>query len=157
MGFYDPGLGEPQTLGQMMLSHHAPHEYDRCYRLGRHHLCGRCTGIYPALVAGLVVSAYLPPLPEWLEWLCLLALPVPALIDWAASWIFRLYGRNWVRTLTGALLGLAVARNLHLQWDEPFQPMVLIQAGVLGGAALLIFTAGYIRRQSSISTRDLIR
>lgn len=158
MDFYDPGMGEPQTLGQMMLSHHAPHEYDRCYKVGAHHLCSRCAGIYPALVAGLIALAYLlPAFPEWLEWLALLALPVPALLDWGASWVFRAAGTNWLRTLTGVLLGLSVSRNLHLQWTEPFQPMVLIQAGVVGGVALLIFTVGYIRRQNSVSTRDLIR
>ena len=34
-------------MNALLLSHHPPGQYDRCIRIGRHHVCRRCAVLYP--------------------------------------------------------------------------------------------------------------
>jgi len=139
-----------------MLSHHPPAMFDRCYKVGSVHICARCMGIYPGLALGVAVFFWLPPFPDWLDWIILLVLPVPALLDWAAYWVWSEPGTNTRRTLTGALLGIAAARNLYLHWQNPFCPKVITQAVLLLLAAAGLWFFGYKRRKR-LSTADLLK
>lgn len=92
---------------QYLLSHHEPSEFHRCYApvvLGRRvRLCARCSGIYPGIAAGLAAYAVGPPALTRLALVALL--PLPALVDWAATAFTARQGYNPVRTATGAALG----------------------------------------------------
>lgn len=50
-----------------LLSHHEPEDYHKCWRLQafghHHHLCARCTGIYPGILAGLLAWWVTPGKP----------------------------------------------------------------------------------------------
>lgn len=96
-----------------LLSHHEPHEYDRCYTVSRRRnvrLCARCVGIYPGIVAGLVVAwvGVLPIAPLIVVGL----FPLPGLIDWTVTATRSVRGRNSVRTLSGGALGFGYGVGL---------------------------------------------
>lgn len=97
-----------------VLSHHEPAEWHRCYvpRVGgrRVRLCARCLGIYPGIVVGIAAWLVASPLPTGR--LAVAALPLPALVDWAATAFTDRSGWNPVRTATGALLGYAYGVGL---------------------------------------------
>jgi hypothetical protein len=97
-----------------LLAHHAPAEYDRCYRLGGLHFCARCTGLYPALL--LVLGLQLAGVVETVrtEWAVLFLLPVPAVFSWARRRLTGAAGSNPVSTVTGALLGIALGRGIYI-------------------------------------------
>lgn len=124
-----------------LLSHHEPHEWDRCYApvlFGRRvRVCARCLGIYPGIVVGLLATAYAPPAATGLE--LLLVLPPFALLDWALTTFTRRSGWNAVRTTTGALLGYAYGIGLAT-FATTLDPRVpLIGAGyALLAASLLV-------------------
>jgi hypothetical protein len=98
----------------LLLAHHRPAEYDRCYRIGGLHLCARCAGLYPALllVLGLQLTGGVDSLRA--EWAVLFLLPVPAIFSWARRRLTGAAGSNPVSTLTGALLGVALGRGIYL-------------------------------------------
>lgn len=97
-----------------LLSHHEPSEWDRCYAptVGdrRVRLCARCLGIYPGILVGVAAWLLAAPLPTGLAAVALL--PLPALVDWAASAFTPRAGWNPVRTATGAALGYAYGVGL---------------------------------------------
>lgn len=97
-----------------LLSHHEPDEYHRCYAptVGgrRVRLCARCLGVYPGIAVGLLAALAPSPLPTGL--LAVASLPLPALVDWAATAFTARRGWNPVRTATGAALGYAYGVGL---------------------------------------------
>ena len=125
-----------------LAAHHWPGQLERCYQvwLGRRPiwLCARCTGLYPVL--GLVLALLLVHLPEtgWWDLIWLLALPIPALVDWARSRLTGRAGTNWVRSLTGALLGVSLARTVQLNMVAPAYWLVVLQLGALVAVAATV-------------------
>ena len=93
-----------------LLAHHVPSQRDRCHRIvlfGRQiHLCSRCSGIYPGILAGLLLPLH--PISLWL----IAVLPAPALVDWAITSFRAYHGSNAVRTATGLLLGYGYGLGL---------------------------------------------
>ena len=61
----------------------------------------------------------------------LFGLPVPALVDWARSRLTAWPGANWLRSLTGALLGVSLARTVQLNMVDPGHWLVVAQLGAL--------------------------
>lgn len=129
----------PGALGFLVAHHWSPH-LDRCYVcwLGRRPVwwCARCVGLYPALLTMLTVQLLVRPEIGWWDALWLFGLPIPALVDW--GW-FRLRGRpgtNRKRTLTGAALGISLARTVYLNMVAPAHVLVVAQLGLL----VVVFT-----------------
>ncbi|QLH79891.1 DUF2085 domain-containing protein [Halosimplex rubrum] len=126
--------------GRYLLSHHEPHEYDRCHRLavgGRTvRLCARCSGVYPGILAGvaLVLTDTAPAAWPWL----VACGPAPALVDWAATTFTLRRGSNAIRTASGALLGLGY--GVAVPWFLTARPLWLlaVAAGYGGVAAALL-------------------
>lgn len=131
--------GLRETRGYL-LSHHEPHEHDRCYAptvAGRRvRLCARCSGIYPGIVAGLV-AFFLGP--SWLASIASVAvLPLPALVDWTVTQYTTRRGSNPLRTATGLLLGYAygLGVGLLLGAGDPRVLLVGVAYAVLAGGLL---------------------
>lgn len=107
------GLAETRRY---LLSHHEPADHHRCYApivLGRSvHLCARCSGVYPGIAVGLLAALAGPPAGS--SPALVAVLPLPALVDWAATAFTRRGGANPVRTATGAALGYAYSVGLVL-------------------------------------------
>ncbi|GGL70176.1 DUF2085 domain-containing protein [Halocalculus aciditolerans] len=90
-----------------LLAHDDP-PYDHCHSFSargrRVDVCARCLGIYPGVAAGFLAGRLLAaPLA------LVAVLPLPALLDWSAVALGGRDGNNHRRTLTGVLLGVAVA------------------------------------------------
>jgi uncharacterized membrane protein len=128
------------------LSHHREDEYNRTYVLGGVRVCARCLGTYPVLLAALVgLFALRAPL-EW-RWdvPAVLGLTLPALVDWALGRFRPASGANWVRTLTGVFLGLALGRSLYVHIQRPLPAVLLAQAALVTAVALPVILATYRR------------
>ena len=125
------GLGRTRSY---LLAHHRPAEYDRCHAVDvagrRVHVCARCSGVYPGIVAGLTLFATGTGAPLW-PWLVTLG-PAPALVDWAVTTLGDRRGHNAGRTLTGILLGLAY--GLAVPWFLTERPLWLVGVAVAYGA-----------------------
>jgi uncharacterized membrane protein len=125
-----------------LLSHHPPSERDRCHRVtlrGREvHLCARCSGIYPGIVAGLLFPV--TPLSLWL----VAVLPFPALVDWAVTTFRHAHDSNAVRTVTGLSLGYGYGLGLLALFGEGRVAVVLIGVGYGSLAAALLYLDGRV-------------
>ena len=119
-----------------LLSHHEPDEFGRCYapsvRGRRVHLCARCCGVYPGIVAGLLAVALGPPAPTGIGLVALL--PLAALAEWSVTAFTAREGTNPGRTATGALLGYGYGLGLRLLVGGDLR--VLAVGAVYGLAAL---------------------
>lgn len=94
----------------LALSHHTGAGLSRCFRVGRVHLCARCSGLWPALLLGMAGQKAWPWAPSRFDLPIELALILPGLWDHARSVHRPALGTNLGRALTGALLGLGLAR-----------------------------------------------
>jgi hypothetical protein len=72
-----------------------------------------------------------------------LALTVPALLDWAVGRFRPASGSNAVRTVTGVLLGVALGRSLYVHVQKPLPPMLLAQAALVTVVALPVILMTY--------------
>jgi uncharacterized membrane protein len=61
----------------LWLSHHWPHEHDRCVRIRGRWICRRCLVLYPTAFVAVLVAAHVALPPAWL----LVVLPLPAVVD----------------------------------------------------------------------------
>ncbi|MBZ4417729.1 DUF2085 domain-containing protein [Myxococcus sp. RHSTA-1-4] len=128
------------------LSHHHPDEYNRTYVLGGVRICARCLGTYPVMLAALTgLFALRAPLHWRWDVPVVLALTLPALVDWAVGRFRPASGSNAVRTLTGVLLGLALARSLHVHVQRPLPTVLLAQAALVTAVAVPVILATYRR------------
>ena len=129
---------------RFFLSHHRPEHEHRCVRVLGQPICARCLGMYPPLLVGLLLLFWLegggraPAGPLPFEGIILTVLVIPALLDWIRGRVRPRSGSNLVRLSTGALLGLALARTIHLHAQAPFEKpavdvIVVLVAGVAAG------------------------
>ena len=126
-----------------VLSHHRPEHHHRCVVLLGKPVCARCLGMYPPLVIGgtgmLLLhrnyEALLAPLPY--ERLVLVGLSLPGVLDWIRGRIRPHAGSNWLRFLTGVLLGGALGRTLYLNARAPLASPALEVMLFLAGAVLV--------------------
>ncbi|WP_224245654.1 DUF2085 domain-containing protein [Hyalangium gracile] len=128
------------------LSHHREDEYNRTYVLGGVRVCARCLGTYPVLLAGFFALFALRAPLEW-KWdvPVVLGLTLPALGDWALGRFRPRGGTNLVRTGTGVLLGLALARSLYIHVQRPLPAVLLAQAALVTAVAVPVILATYRR------------
>ena len=92
--------------------------------MGKLHVCARCLGLYPILITLVILQFYFH-IPKEYENIIIFILPLPAIVDWASNFIFDLKGYNWIRTLTGFFLGVALSRILWLHIKDPFNKLSL--------------------------------
>lgn len=122
------GLAETR---QYILSHHDRSEWYRCYDpviFGRRiHICARCLGIYPGIIAGILAYPIFPTVFHHVIFVGLL--PLPALVDWTLTAFTKHRGYNIARTITGALLGYGYGLGIVLLFSE-FEMSMLILGGI---------------------------
>jgi hypothetical protein len=121
----------------LLLSHHPPSQYDRCIRVGRHHVCRRCAVLYPLAFAVAVASLLGAHWPEAWDRSLLFLLPLPVTLEFVIERLGGIRyraGRQMVLTLLAApALGRGFARYVANPTDRLFWTMVLL----FGGGALL--------------------
>jgi uncharacterized membrane protein len=99
----------------MAISHHPPSLYGHCLRVrigGRSlYLCGRCTGIYGGLVAGMaaIILLGIPLQPAWLWFSVAVSVGLATVVDWVTQRITPRKTTVRIRVLTGLASGLSLA------------------------------------------------
>ena len=119
-------------MNALLLSHHAPSHYDRCFRIGGRHVCRRCAVLYPLAFAVAIASLCGLHWPEAWDRTLLFLLPLPVTLEFV------------IERLGGMLAAPSLRRGLGRYWahqnDRLFWGMVLL----FGGSALcaLVFGRG---------------
>jgi hypothetical protein len=128
-------------MASLILSHHPPSQYDRCFRVGRHHLCRRCAVLYPLAFAVAIASLAGLHWPEAWDRTLLYLLPIPVTLEFVIErfgGIRHRAGRQFALTLLAApALGRGLARYWTHPGDRLFWAMVLL----FGGSALFALLA----------------
>ncbi len=130
----------------MWLAHHYPEDYDRCVRVGRHHICRRCLYLYvPAFATlGLALAGVRWPraADPWLLWL----LPLPGVVEFVAEHLGWVGYRPWLQAALavpmGVALGVGFDRYLHHPSDLLFWAVVVVYGGICGVAAVVGWRRG---------------
>jgi hypothetical protein len=124
-------------MSPLFLSHHPPSQYDRCIRVGRHHVCRRCAVLYPLAFAVTIASAFGAHWPEAWDRALLYLLPLPMTLEFVVERFGGIRynaGRQLLLTLLAApALGRGFARYAVHPGDRLFWGMVAL----FGGGALL--------------------
>ena len=68
-------------MTSLILSHHRPNQYDRCIKIGRHHVCRRCAVLYPLAFAVAIASLFGLHWPETWDRALLYLLPLPVTLE----------------------------------------------------------------------------
>ena len=117
--------------------------------MGPWRLCARCTGLYPALLLTFgALAAARSPLSWTGDLLWVLALTAPALVDWSVGVFAPAWGARWLRSATGALLGVALGRSLYVHVQRPWPQMLVAQGLAVAAVALPVLL---VRRSVSAS------
>jgi hypothetical protein len=86
----------------LWLSHHWPHDFDRCVDVGGRMVCRRCAVLYPVGLLAAVVLSVVGSWPAAIDpWLVGL-LPLPAFLELAAEHL------GWARPSAGRLVAVTV-------------------------------------------------
>lgn len=103
--------------------------------------------MYPVLFGALALqiatrASMVHPWDLWVAWL----LPVPAVLDWARGRFRPESGTNFIRFLTGVLLGVALGRTIYLHLREPLHPLAMKQLFAILGVAAAVELLARSRR-----------
>jgi len=102
---------EEPSLLFLLLAHHETKKLHRTIHIGflgkDYYLCSRCTGKYFGVLAVFVSFLLGLHIPVWLHLLIMALFPLPSTIDWMTQSIGMRESKNWIRILTGHMLGIA--------------------------------------------------
>jgi hypothetical protein len=136
-------------LGAMALSHHLPHEHDRCVLIGRRHVCRRCLVLYPIAFAVMFLTLAGFGWSRSLDPVLFLALPLLVAAEFVAEklgWAHYVSRRQIAFTAIAApALGTGLARHVRSPFDSWFVAMVL----GYGGACALAHVVASSRESRS--------
>jgi hypothetical protein len=137
----------------LLLSHHPPSQYDRCIRVGRHHVCRRCAVLYPLAFAVAIASLFGIHWPATWDSALLYLLPLPVTLEFVLERIGGIRyraGRQLALTVLAApALGRGFARYAVHPTDRLFWGMVALFGG--GALLALLLSPGGDRGHSSSS------
>ena len=132
----------------LWLSHHWPESYDdRCLRLGRWHVCRRCSALYGVgfVVAGAMTAGVRPWPDGWdptVIWLLCLPATI-AFVGEALGWFG--YRVSW-QVATTLVAGLAFGKALGYELDQRWSPEFWGPIAVFGGIWFFASLIGHRRR-----------
>jgi hypothetical protein len=125
----------------MWLAHHYPADYERCVRLGRHHVCRRCLVLYPIAVASLIAAAAGLRWDRSLELVLLFAFPLPSTVEFVLEHIgatsYRPARQLALMVPLAVAFGVGLDRYLGHPADPLFWAVVVTYCTVWGAAALV--------------------
>jgi hypothetical protein len=132
---------------------HPPSQYDRCIRIGRHHICRRCAVLYPLAFAVAIASLFGAHWPAAWDRTLLYLLPLPMTLEFVIERLGGIRYRAWrqlaLTLIAAPALGRGFARYAQHPTDRLFWGMVALFGG---GALLALFISpGGDRGQSSPS------
>jgi hypothetical protein len=120
-------------LGAVALSHHLPHEHDRCVLIGRRHVCRRCLVLYPIAFAVMFLTLAGFGWPKSLDPVLFVGLPLLVAAEFIAEklGLARYVARRQIAftALAAPALGTGLARHIRSPFDGWFVAMVLGYGG----------------------------
>jgi hypothetical protein len=123
------------------LSHHYPEDYDRCVAVGSVHVCRRCLVMYSVAILTVVLARLGLRWPMWLDPFLLVALCVPAQVEFVLEHLGRIPYRPAVEDLVmipaSVALGVGFDRYLHRHTDPLFWACIV-------GYGTICFTAVWL-------------
>ena len=109
-----------------LLSHHSHEDADRCVRVGKVHLCRRCTALWPLCFLVLVyLIAERKPLASGEHIAAWLVIPVAEFIAVHLGWSAYKAWRVWICSV---LAGIGAALLFHRYMVNPSDPVPWILA-----------------------------
>lgn len=136
-------LRESVTGWKMLLAHHRSEELHHCYKIGvglsKYHFCARCLGLYPAMAFTMVLvfSGVLSLSPtrsfSFMAW----GMGI-GILEWSIVRLGFWSGRNYLRTITGAIMGVGMGIGFPIYFRRPFSVNFWTVFGALGSTALLV-------------------
>jgi uncharacterized membrane protein len=123
-------------------SHHPPEKLHRTIRIGFRRkyvfLCSRCTGAALGIASILVANMFALRLPIEVYLPLISFLPLAAVVDWFSQSAKLRESKNWIRIISGFLLGSSEALFLLLIVNGFFL-MALVSFGIASIYALSIY------------------
>jgi hypothetical protein len=120
-------------LGAVALSHHLPHEHDRCVVIGRRHVCRRCLVLYPIAFAVMFVTLAGYGWSRSLDPVLFMVLPFAVAVEFVAEklGLAQYVARRQIAltALAAPALGTGLARHIRSPFDGWFVAMVLGYGG----------------------------
>ncbi len=120
-------------LASIALSHHLPHEHDRCVVIGSRHVCRRCLVLHPMAFAVMFLTLAGFGWSRSIDPMLFLVLPFPVAAEFIAEKLgFAIHAarRQVVFTAIAApALGTGLARHVRSPFDGWFVAMVLAYGG----------------------------
>jgi hypothetical protein len=124
----------------MWLAHHYPSDYDRCVRIGRHHVCRRCLVLYPIAFAALIAAAAGLRWDRSLDAVLLFTLPLPSTVEFVLEHFgatsYRPARQLALMVPLAVAFGVGLDRYLGHPGDPLFWAVVVTYCAVWGTAAL---------------------
>ena len=140
-----------ESVSPLWLAHHWPSDYDRCIKVGKAHVCRRCSVLYPvALITALVCASigFLPALAP-------IVLPAPAVTEFALEHLGVVKHRPRRLMALSAVaavgLGIGFARYFDDYGDVAFWASVIGWTLVGSAAALIGMRRSATRRGEQVS------
>ena len=121
-------------LGSIALSHHLPHEHDRCVVVGSRRVCRRCLVLYPIAFATMFITLAGFGWSTSLDPVLFFVLPFPVAAEFVAEKLGTLRYSAQRQIVLSAIaapaLGTGLARHIRVPFDGWFVAMVLTFGGV---------------------------
>jgi len=140
-------------MTHFLLSHHYPEEYNHCisfkFKGYVYRLCARCLGYFSSFFIFLALYFSVDIILLNLNWITLYLLPSFAFIDWGLTKNKVYHGNNFLRYVTGFLLGITGARLVFLFFNNPFDKIIY------ASVTLYLMTVAIILYLSKISMKSI--
>ena len=124
-------------MNPLLLSHHPPSQYDRCIRIGRHHVCRRCVVLYPVAFAVAIASLLGAHWPEGWDRTLLYLLPLPVTLEFVIERFGGIRYRPGRQVALTLLAAPAFGRGFARYWAHPNDKLFWGMVLLFGGSALL--------------------
>jgi len=99
----------------MIISHHAPIDYDRTLKFFNIRVCARCSGVFIGLITILLIfSTIIITRKIYLVYLISFLLPLPAMLDFMGHELKWYKSNNFIRIFSGILLGIPLGVSIVL-------------------------------------------
>ena len=137
---------DEEAANKMWLSHHWPDQHgERCFKVGRTHVCTRCASLYPlGIIVAILALAGIPLWPDSWDIAAIFIFAMPGTIAYVgeALDIFS-YNRKaqvLATLITATAFGKGLSYELADRWSPEFWLPVFVFGAIWFGATVLAHT-----------------
>jgi len=123
----------------ILLSHHKPSEYYRCFKIKSVYICARCLGVHLVLYPTLFYQFFIYPFSHSFTIITLYLFPFFSFLDWGL-FRFDIYkGTNISRVISGLFLGVSLGTMFFIFLNDILNHNLWISASIYSITGLLIY------------------